>query len=121
LAGNLAGYLRAGDPVTEPGLREGAVTSGGGQMKVRRMSAAIALLALLLCVTLVGSAAAATQPFPRPRSLGRSGSTTVAVDGGAPRGGGDLFSILVTSTDTHEHGVTTPVLFGNLVVRTSPM
>ena len=42
----------------------------------------------------------------------------VAVDGGSPGGAGDLFSILVTSSDTHEHADPMPVSFGNLVVRT---
>ena len=42
----------------------------------------------------------------------------VAVDGGLPGGKGDLFSILVTSSDTHEHAAPVPVHLGNLVVRT---
>jgi hypothetical protein len=42
----------------------------------------------------------------------------VAVDGGSPGGAGDLFSILLTSTDAHAHADPTPVSLGNLVVRT---
>jgi hypothetical protein len=42
----------------------------------------------------------------------------VAVDGGSPGGAGDLFSILVTSSDEHEHADPVPVTSGNLVVRT---
>ena len=42
----------------------------------------------------------------------------VAVDGGSPGGAGDLFSILVTSSDTHEHAASVPVTSGNLVTRT---
>ena len=36
----------------------------------------------------------------------------------SPGRNGDLFSILVTASDTHEHGVPAPVVLGNLVVRT---
>jgi hypothetical protein len=42
----------------------------------------------------------------------------VAIDGGSPGRRGDQFSILVTDSDIHEHGVPTPVLLGNLVVKT---
>jgi hypothetical protein len=45
----------------------------------------------------------------------------VAVDAGSPGREGDLFSILVTASDTHEHAVPVPVLFGDLVVRTPGM
>jgi hypothetical protein len=42
----------------------------------------------------------------------------VAVDGGSPGGKGDLFSILTTASDAHEHAAPVPVVFGGLVVRT---
>jgi hypothetical protein len=166
-------------------------------MKIRSMSAVIALLALVLSVSIVASAGAATPSFPAvsvagaigfdnngnpalatfyARAIGpaapgeehqpatgylfyRDGSGLtfvvsvahihahsvsevhfggtiarssdsslvgefahcVAVDGGAVGGAGDLFSILVTSTDTHEHGAPAPVQFGNLVVKVPAM
>lgn len=45
----------------------------------------------------------------------------VAVDGGTPGVRGDLFSILVTENDTHEHGTPVPVSAGNLVVKAPGM
>lgn len=45
----------------------------------------------------------------------------VALDGGSPGRKGDLFSILVTATGTHEHAAPVPVRFGDLVVRTPGM
>ena len=42
----------------------------------------------------------------------------VAVDGGSPGGKGDLFSVLITESDVHEHAAPVPVVFGDLVVRT---
>ena len=42
----------------------------------------------------------------------------VAVDGGSPGRSGDLFSVLITSSDAHEHAAPGPVAFGNLVVTT---
>lgn len=42
----------------------------------------------------------------------------VAVDGGSPGRRGDLFSILITASDVHEHAAPVPVVFGNLVVGT---
>lgn len=45
----------------------------------------------------------------------------VAVDGGTPGVRGDLFSILVTGTDTHVQGITVPVSAGNLVVKAPGM
>jgi hypothetical protein len=45
----------------------------------------------------------------------------VAVDGGTPGVRGDLFSILVTGTDTHVHRIPVRVSAGNLVVRAPGM
>ena len=42
----------------------------------------------------------------------------VAVDGGLPGGRGDLFSVLITEADVHEHVAPVPIDSGNLVVRT---
>ena len=41
----------------------------------------------------------------------------VAIDGGKPGGKGDMFSIIWTASDVHEHGTPQPVKYGNLVVR----
>ena len=41
----------------------------------------------------------------------------VAVDGGTPGVGGDLFSVVVTRSSAHEHGTPVPVSAGNLVVK----
>jgi hypothetical protein len=40
------------------------------------------------------------------------------VDGGSPGGKGDLFSVLITASDAHEHAAAVPVVLGTLVVRT---
>ena len=45
----------------------------------------------------------------------------VAIDGGSPGRNGDLFSVLVTSSDEHQHGAPSPVRFGDLVVRAPAM
>jgi len=44
---------------------------------------------------------------------------TVREEKEAPRdGNGDLFSVLITSSDDHEHAAPGPVFLGDLVVRT---
>jgi hypothetical protein len=45
----------------------------------------------------------------------------VAIDGGSPGRDGDQFSVLVTSSDEHQHGTPSPVLSGDLLVRAPAM